>query len=120
LPVRGGWRRVELLALTDQRVVALAERREPPGRELGLAGCLRELDRDVQFDEQLRKPGEPRLAGELGDPGQLAQVAGVARAVLNLLVLAVDLGTPGTDGSTTKNTCLRGKSQYGQVKRPAP
>ena len=28
-------------------------------------------------------------------------------------------GTTGTDGSTTRSTYLRGKSQYGQVKPPA-
>lgn len=64
------WWWVELVALTEQGVVALAERGQPPGRQAARSAVLGDLDRDVQFDEQLSKLGGPRLAGELGDPGQ--------------------------------------------------
>ena len=46
-----------------------------------MAGGLRDLDRDVQFDEQLSELGGPGLAGELGQPGQFPEVVGGAQAV---------------------------------------
>ena len=82
------WRwRVELLAFSDERVIALTERGQPSGRQLRFPTCLRELNGDVQFDEQPGQAGGPRLASELSDPGQLPQVVGVAQAVQGLLVL---------------------------------
>jgi hypothetical protein len=80
---------VQLLALDDQNVVALAECGQPTGRQRHLAGGLRDLDRDVQFDEQLSEPSGPGLPGELGHPGEFPEVVGVAHTMQGLVVLAV-------------------------------
>jgi hypothetical protein len=55
----------------------LAEGGQPPGGELRVAGGFGDLDGDVKFHEQLSELGGPGLAGELGDPGELADVVGI-------------------------------------------
>ena len=84
-----GWR-VELPALGDQGVVALAEGGQPAARQSGGSVTSGPFDGDVQFDEQLSERGGPGLSGELGHPGQFPQVVGVAQAVKGSAVLAID------------------------------
>jgi len=50
----------------------------------------------VQLDEQLRELGGPGLSSQLGHPGELPEVVGVAQAMTGLLVSPIG-GEPVVD-----------------------
>jgi hypothetical protein len=80
---------VELEAVGEQRPIAGPVAVEQRGGKLGLAVCLRCLDRLVELDQERGQLRCPRLAAAFLDRGELAEVVAVAEGVGGLGVAAV-------------------------------